>query len=115
MTLKHEEREISGMKNWNVAFALLFILCRSIESGLREKFDCMNPTIKESAGMPIVTNEHHHKGVVKDATRWNSDWNRKLYQLLGTSIGTVTDVDGNFSLKVPTGLPWKYPLSVIKM
>lgn len=42
MTLNMKKENFRRMKNWNVAFALLFfILCRFIESGHRKRIGCL--------------------------------------------------------------------------
>lgn len=56
--------------------------------------------------MPVSQqNERTIKGVVKDVT--GETVIGANVSVVGTTIGTVTDVDGNFSLKVPAGATLK--------
>lgn len=107
MTLNMKRENFRGMKNWNVAFALLFLFSAAPSKADTGKGSiALNPTIKESAGIPVSQqNERIIKGVVKDAT--GETVIGANVSVAGTSIGTVTDVDGNFSLKVPVGATLK--------
>jgi TonB-linked SusC/RagA family outer membrane protein len=107
MTLNMKRENFRGMKNWNVAFALLFLFSAAqskADTGKGE--ETLSPTIKESAGLPIAQqNERTIKGIVKDAT--GETVIGANVSVVGTTIGTVTDVEGNFSLKVPAGATLK--------
>lgn len=107
MTLNMKRENFRGMKNWNVAFALLFLFSAAPSKADTGKgLTTSNPTIKESAGMPVSQqNERTIKGVVKDVT--GETVIGANVSVVGTTIGTVTDVDGNFSLKVPAGATLK--------
>ncbi len=107
MTLNMKRENFRGMKNWNVAFALLFLFSAAqskADTGKGE--ETLSPTIEESAGLPIAQqNERIIKGIVKDAT--GETVIGANVSVVGTTIGTVTDVEGNFSLKVPAGATLK--------
>ena len=107
MTFNMKRMNFRGMKNWNVAFALLFLFSAAQSKADTGKgLETLNPTIEESAGMPVVQqNERTIKGTVKDAT--GETVIGANISVVGTSNGTVTDVEGNFSLKVPTGATLK--------
>ena len=107
MTLNMKRENFRGMKNWNVAFALLFLFSAAPSKADTGKGSiALNPTIKESAGMPVSQqNERIIKGVVKDAT--GETVIGANVSVVGSTNGTVTDIDGNFSLKVPAGATLK--------
>lgn len=107
MTLNMKRENFRGMKNWNVAFALLFLFSAAPSKADTGKGSiALNPTIKESAGMPVSQqSERIIKGVVKDAT--GETVIGANVSVVGSTNGTVTDVDGNFSLKVPAGATLK--------
>lgn len=103
MTLNMKRENFLRMKNWDVAFALLFLFSAAqskAETGKGQMV--LNPTIEKSTNTPIIQqNERIIKGVVKDAT--GETVIGANVAVKGTTNGTVTDMDGNFSLKVPAG------------
>lgn len=107
MTLNMKRENFRGIKNWNVAFALLFLFSAAPSKADTGKGSiALNPTIKESAGMPVSQqSERIIKGVVKDAT--GETVIGANVSVVGSTNGTVTDIDGNFSLKVPAGATLK--------
>lgn len=107
MTINMKKENFRRIGNWNVAFALLFLFSAApskADTGKGE--ETLNPIIKESTGMPVSQqNERIIKGVVKDAT--GETVIGANVSVVGSTNGTVTDIDGNFSLKVPAGATLK--------
>ncbi|WP_233587563.1 TonB-dependent receptor [Parabacteroides sp. AF18-52] len=95
------------MRSWNAAFALLFLFSTAESKADTGKgSETFYPTIEENVGVTITQqNERTIKGVVKDAT--GETVIGANVSVLGTTTGTVTDVEGNFSLKVPVGATLK--------
>ena len=107
MTFNMKKENFRGMKNWNVAFALLFLFsAASSKADTGKGLEASDPTIKESAGNLIAQqSERTIKGVVKDAT--GETVIGANVAVVGTTIGTITDVNGSFSLNVPVGATLK--------
>lgn len=107
MTFNMKKENFRGMKNWNVAFALLFLFsAASSKADTGKGLEASDPTIKESAGNLIAQqSERTIKGVVKDAT--GETVIGANVAVVGTTIGTITDVNGSFSLNVPAGATLK--------
>lgn len=107
MTFDMKRENFRRVKNWNVAFALLFLFSAAQSKADTGKGDkTLDPTIKESTSLPVTQqNERTIKGVVKDAT--GETVIGANVSVVGTTIGTVTDIAGNFSLKVPAGATLK--------
>ncbi|MEG1749446.1 MAG: TonB-dependent receptor [Tannerellaceae bacterium] len=67
----------------------------------------MSPTIEKSTALTVAQqSERTIKGVVKDAT--GETIVGANVSVVGTTIGTITDMDGAFSLKVPAGATLKF-------
>lgn len=107
MTFNMKKENFWRKKNWNVVFALLFLFSAAQSKADTGKgLDALNPTIKGNAGITVTQqNERTIKGVVKDAS--GETVIGANVSVIGTTIGTVTDVEGTFSLKVPAGAALK--------
>ena len=107
MTFNMKKENFRRMKNWNVAFALLFLFSAAQSKADTGKgLEASDPTIKESAGTLIAQqNERTIKGVVKDAA--GETVIGANVAVVGTTIGTITDINGSFSLNVPAGATLK--------
>lgn len=107
MTFNMKKVNFRGIGNWNVAFAFLFLFsAASSKADTGKGLEASNLTINESTGVTITQqNERTIKGIVKDAT--GETVIGANVSVIGTTNGTVTDVDGNFSLKVPVGATLK--------
>lgn len=107
MTFNMKKENFRGIGNWNVAFAFLFLFSAAQSKADTGKgLEASNPTIKGNTGITVTQqNERTIKGVVKDAS--GETVIGANVSVIGTTIGTVTDVEGNFSLKVPAGATLK--------
>ncbi|MEG2067610.1 MAG: TonB-dependent receptor [Tannerellaceae bacterium] len=93
--------------NLSLAFALLFLFSSGHTKAETEKGQTMSPTIEKSTALTVAQqSERTIKGVVKDAT--GETIVGANVSVVGTTIGTITDMDGAFSLKVPAGATLKF-------
>lgn len=97
-----KKTNFQGMGNFSLAFALLFLFSPGYAKADTEKGQALSPTIEKRAeSMISQQNGRILKGTVKDAT--GETVPGANVSIKGTTTGTVTDMDGNFSLKVPAG------------
>lgn len=102
MTFNMKRENFRGMKNWSVTFALLFLFSAAPSKADTGKgLVALNPIIEKDAGtLGVQQNERTIKGSVKDEN--GESVIGASIQVKGTSIGTITDVNGDFHLSVPT-------------
>ncbi len=105
MTFNMKRHEVRGMGYWGVVCASLFLFS-SVQLKAETDNLTLSPSTDGKAGTSIVQQtERIISGVVKDVT--GETVIGANVSVKGTTNGTVTDIDGRFSLRVPEGATLK--------